>query len=230
MSKSKGNKGKMKIEEKLKTEKLSAEAKKENRLLSSVARAVNIKTKSDYTVLGIGVILVVLMVVLAVLLFMGVFKTKASVSATAVYYGRDETVENLSEILISEDEQKILSKKTKLDFDNAKFDFYALTEIEYSDSDKLLPLTLSNPSYNECTIIFSIVDGEGNLLYRSLGIKPGYSITNVNFSKNISYGKCELKLYATAFDSEKKKNDKEYYKIGNSIATIKVTHNSDKIG
>lgn len=220
----------MKIEEKSNTDEMTLENEKENRFLSSIAKAVNIKTKSDYIVLGIGVILVVSMVVLAALLFMGVFKTKASVSATAVYYGRDEAVENLSKISISEDEQKILSKKTKLDFDNAKFDFYALTEIEYSDSDKLLPLTLSNPSYNECTIIFSIVDGEGNLLYRSLGIKPGYSITNVNFSKNISYGKCELKLYATAFDGEKKTNDNGYYKIGNSIATIEVTHNSDKIG
>ena len=81
-----------------------------------------------------------------------------------------------------------MSDEMKLDFDNAKFDFYSMTEYEYSDANPIFPLSLANPSYNDCILVFTITDGDGEILYRSLGVRPGYMLTYVSFSIKIPYG------------------------------------------
>lgn len=198
-----------------------------NGVFGKLFETLGLKTKVDYTVCIIGVAIILALLVLAVMLFLGVFKTEEAKAATAVYYGREESDFSVSDISSSLEEQHKMSDDMDLDFDNAKFDFYCVTECEYSDASPLLALSLSNPSYNDYVLVFTITNGEGEVLFRSLGIKPGKMLDYVNFTRNIPYGENELKLYVTAFDTkERKDGTKDYIKVGNSIATMKMTHNA----
>ncbi|MBQ7654853.1 MAG: hypothetical protein IJS17_07265 [Clostridia bacterium] len=161
---------------------------------------------------------------MAILLFSGVFQTKESRAATVKYYGRDESDLSASLISSTEEEQKIMSDEMQLDFDNARFDFYALTELDYTDANTTLPMSLANPSYNKYVLVFTITNGEGEILYRSLGVRPGYMLTYISLSRNIPYGENELKLYVTAFKEKESKEETTYKKVGNSIATLKLNH------
>lgn len=187
--------------------------------------AIGLKTKTDYVVCMIGAAIIVALIILAVLLFCGVFQSKESVAAMAEYYGRDEPDMSVSLISSTLEEQKIMSDEMKLDFNNAKFDFYSLLEYEYSDAETVMPLSFANPAYNDCILVFTLTDGEGEVLYRSLGVRPGYVISYVSLSRNIPYGENDLNLYVTAFKEQKGKGDEvKFKKIGNSIATLKLTH------
>ena len=197
---------------------------KKTGLLGKLFDIIGLKTKTDYIVCVIGAVIVLALIVLAILMFLGVFKTDESKAATVNYFGRDESDFAVSVISSSEKEQEEMSDDMGLEYDNAKFDFYCLTEYEYSDSNTLLPLSFANPSYNKYTLVFTLTDGHGEVLYRSLGVKPGFMLTYVNLSRNIPYGENELKLYVTAFDTKEKKDETKYYKVGNSIATVKLKH------
>lgn len=190
-----------------------------------VITVLGLKTKTDYVILMIGTAIIIVLLVLAIMLFCGVFQTKESGAATVSYYGRDESDMSASLISSTEEEQRMMSDEMELDFDNPKFDFYSLTDYEYSDASTIIPLSLSNPSYNKYVLVFTITDGEGEILYRSLGVRPGYVVTYVGFSRNIPYGENDLKMYVTAFKEKDGKNgEKKYSKVGNSIATLKMIH------
>ena len=206
------------------TVKSPEKAKSSPSFLQKAFDMIGLKTKTDYAVCLVGATIIIALVILAILLFCGVFQTKESRAANVSYYGREESDFAVSLISASEEEQKTMSDEMKLDFDNAKFDFYSMTEYEYSDANPIFPLSLANPSYNDCILVFTITDGDGEILYRSLGVRPGYMLTYVSFSRNIPYGENDLKLYVTAFKEKEGKNETKYTKIGNSIATLKMTH------
>lgn len=198
----------------------------ENRVL----KAIGLKTRLDFVICMIGAVLIAGMIAVAVLLFFGVFATDEAKAASAVYYGRNEPGEIVCKINSTDEQQKELSDNMKLIYRNAKFDFFALSEYDLADTDDTMPLTLSNPSYNDCVIIFTITDGNGKVLYRSLGVESGMMVPNVKFNSPLDYGENDLKLYVTAFTTKEKNGKTEYIKLGNSIANIKINHICEDIG
>lgn len=208
------------------------QSEKESKLKNSyqkILKSFSVETKSDLIMFYIGAVTVVMLLVITILLPFGVFATEESKAASVSYYGRNEDSESVSEISITEKEQRLLSKETDLIIKNGQFDFYALTEFEIFDNQIYIPMSLSNPSYNDCVLIFTITDGNGKVLYRSLGVEPGKSVTNISFNSNLNYGENVLKLYVAGYKVKDKKDKQTYTKLGNSIANVYVNYNSASI-
>ena len=202
---------------------------KESKIKSSyqkILKSFSVESKSDLIMFYVGVVIIVMLFVIAILLPFRVFATEESKAANASYYGRNESSESISDISINEKEQRLLSKDTDVVIKNGRFDFFALTEFEIFDDQTYIPMSLSNPSYNDCVLIFTLTDGNGKVIYRSLGVEPGKSITNVNLNTKLNYGENILKLYIAGYKVKNKKDKQTYTKLGNSIANIYVHYNS----
>ena len=188
----------------------------------SLKDKINSMDRSKLAYIVFATAITVLLVILAVLLLCGVFATDELKAATVVYYGRNESENTVSVISSDEEAQKDYVKGTKASGYTGRFDFYAQTEINLNDDGDLAPLSISNPTYNDCTIIVTITNGDGKVLYRSLGIKPGQYINSVSFNNGLNYGENNLKIYVTAFEGDGGKNGRSFKRIGNQFVDLKV--------
>lgn len=109
---------------------------------------------------------------------------------------------------------------------NKNFKFYINSVIKVDDDFTADELCLGNPSENDCILIATIYDSDGQVLYRSLGIEPGTEINRAKLFTELSYGVHDVKVAVNAYD----KNN--YNKIGTQYAKIKlavgVEYNGEK--
>jgi hypothetical protein len=118
-------------------------------------------------------------------------------------------------------------KNTKAKGNKNKFSFYANTAVQVSAPDSLLPIAISNPTVSEEILVCSLVNSDGVVVYRSLGIVPGKYLNNIRLSQYLDYGNNELMLYVSAFRAETKDGKVEFEKVGTQRAEIEVLVGSD---
>ncbi len=170
------------------------------------------------------VAVVTLAALISVLSVVNIGKTDYSPS---VYGGRNFADDEVGVIAISQEQQEEFIKNTKAKGNTRKFSFYANTAMEVSKPDSLLPVSIANPSTSEEILLCTIVNENGVIVYRSLGIIPGRYVSNVRLSQYLDYGKNELTLYVSAFKAEGEGDTLTYKKLGTQTAEIEVTVGDD---
>ena len=77
-------------------------------------------------------------------------------------------------------------------------------------------LCFGNPKSNDCILIATVYDSDGEVLYRSLGLESGREINKAKLFKELSYGVHDVKVAVNAYDKATNK------KIGTKYAKIKI--------
>ena len=130
-------------------------------------------------------------------------------------------------IQISSEQQSTYVEAMKVKGNKNKFSFYANTEIAVSKPDSAVPIAFSNPSFNDSVLLCQIVDSDGVIVFRSLGVVPGKYITNVKFSDYLDYGENELTMYVTAFRAVESENGVAFEQVGKQKTDIKIVCGED---
>ncbi len=127
------------------------------------------------------------------------------------YSGKLEASAEASKL--SEHQQEKLEKElgTK---GRGKFDFYIKPEIQFDGNGETDGLCFGNSSENECVLIATVFDSEGEVLYRSLGLESGKEINAAKLFYDVSYGTHEVRIAVNAYNPETHK------KIGTRYADI----------
>lgn len=120
----------------------------------------------------------------------------------SVEYAFVGTLENKSvrAIEISEEEQLERVKEMKRKGQKSKFDFFCNTGIEFEYATAYGSLVLANVATNDSVFVVSILDEDGNLIYRSGGIEPGKYLSQIRLFAPPENGKHDCRLYVSAYD------------------------------
>lgn len=59
-----------------------------------------------------------------------------------------------------------------------------------------------NPSDNDCVMILTLIDEKKRVIYRSLGVKPGTELTEIQLFDGVSYGTHEIIACVNAYNPE----------------------------
>lgn len=100
------------------------------------------------------------------------------------------------------------------------FEFYINTEITLDDNGETDSLRFGNPQSNGCILVATVYDGEGRVLYRSLGLESGKEINEAKFFEELKYGTHEVKVAVNAYDS--RTNEKIATKYAEIILSVGV--------
>lgn len=103
-----------------------------------------------------------------------------------------------------------------------KFEFYINSSVPVGDDGVIEEMCLGNPEENDCVIVATIFDSDGNVLYRSLGLESGTEINDAKLFKEIPYGTHNVKVAVNAYDKETNE------KIGTKYARIKLSVGVDE--
>jgi hypothetical protein len=105
-----------------------------------------------------------------------------------------------------------------------KFEFYINSVIPVDDDSSTEELCFGNPEGNDCILVATIFDSDGDILYRSLGLESGKEVNDATLFKELPYGTHKVKVAVNAYDKETNK------KIGTKYAHIKLSVGVDKNG
>lgn len=122
--------------------------------------------------------------------------------AVTEYGGRNVDDKDLLVIGHDAADQEKFSDNMKRRGDVKKFDFYAAERVHIAEASDPIEIGLANPINNNCAFIVSLVDNEGNLCYRSLGIPNGYILPKIYLTQVMPYGSYDMKLVVSAYDKE----------------------------
>ena len=147
--------------------------------------------------------------------------------APAIYSGRNFDSSEVAFIAISDEKQHEYIDGMKVKGNTSKFSFYCNTEISVSKQDSLVPIAFSNPTMSENILLCTIVNEDGVIVYRSLGVVPGRFITNVRFSQYLKFGMNEFTMYVSAFEPTKDSDEILYNRVGTQKVKIKVACGED---
>ncbi len=106
------------------------------------------------------------------------------------------------DIEISKDEQEERAGEMKRRGQRGRFSFFCNDEIFFEYGTAYGSLVLANISSNDCIFIATILDGDGNLLYRSNGIESGKYLSQIRLFNPPADGKYDCRLYVSAYDKE----------------------------
>ncbi len=170
------------------------------------------------------VAIVTLAALISVLSVIQIGKTDYS---PAIYSGKSFEDSEVGVISISDEKQSELIKKTDASGNTSKFSFYANTVMTVTSPDSSLPITIANPTTSDKIILCTIVNDDGVIVYRSLGILPGRFLNKVKLSQYLDYGKNELTLYVSAFKTSEAGSELTYKKVGTQKAKLEVNVGTD---
>ncbi len=125
--------------------------------------------------------------------------------AKPVYGGVNIRAADLRDIdEIPLEQQLAKADATKAKGDKDVFTFFALTDIVISEPADNLPVVLGNLKKNNCTFIISLVDRDGRLMARTLGLPPGKYLPYITLiDQRMPYGEYDrMKLVVSAYDSD----------------------------
>lgn len=131
------------------------------------------------------------------------------------FSGRTESETTAFESVFNAQQQQVFIRALKA-HGSRKFSFYFNSVVNVDDDFSTSDLCFGNPKSNDYILIATVYDGDGNVIYRSLGLEPGKEINNVKLFKELSYGVHNVKVSVNAYD----KNTKE--KVGTRYAKIKI--------
>ena len=182
-------------------------------------------TKITKTHIIIAVVAVV--TIAALIAVLSVVLVRDAENFPAIYSGRNFASDEVGTIAIPDEQQQKYVKDTAAKGDTRKFSFYTNTEISVSKQDSLVPIAFSNPSAGKHILLCSIVNEDGVVVYRSLGLAPGQYVSNVRFSQYLKYGTNELTMYVSAFETTKEDDEMFYDKVGTQKVKLKVVCGED---
>lgn len=139
----------------------------------------------------------------------------------AEYKGRIEPSSVAIETDISAEQQKTLSKSVSVKGNKSAFKFYTNKEIVMDDYSDPALIEFGSVSSNECVLLAFLIDENGKLLYRSLGVEPGKKIGSVSLFDSVPYGKHKLTLIVNGYDPE------TYEKKGTQTTSVNLTIGAD---
>ncbi len=163
--------------------------------------------------LALGIIAAV--VYLIVRIFTGGVKVPDEIK-NAEYKGRLEASSVAVQTDISEEQQKILARSLSVKGDKSAFKFFVNKDIVMDDYSDPALIEFGSVSSNDCILLAFLVDENGNLLYRSLGVEPGEKISSVSLFDSVPYGKHKLTLFVNGYDPETKEI------VGTQAATVNL--------
>ena len=132
------------------------------------------------------------------------------------YNGRLESSFTAKESVFNRQQQDVFVEALDAHGSN-KFEFYINSVIPIDDDSATDQLCFGNPSENECVLVATIFDSDGEVLYRSLGLESGKEVNNATLFKELPYGTHKVKVAVNAYDAETNK------KIGTKYAHIKLS-------
>lgn len=183
--------------------------------------------KIKLTKKNVAVLLVAIVTLAALISVISVLNIGKTDYSPAIYSGKDFEDSDVGVISISDEKQSELVKKTDVSGNTSKFSFYANTVMSVSSPDSALPITLSNPTTSDKMLLCTIVNDDGVIVYRSLGIAPGRFLNKVKLSQYLDYGKNELTLYVSAFKTSDAGTELTYKKVGTQRVKLEVTVGTD---
>lgn len=162
---------------------------------------------------NVGKILVALLLAIgivagAVYLVVSLFTAKVVIPEeikTAEYKGRLEPSSTAIEMDISSQQQDILSDSVRVKGDRSAFKFFVNKEIIMDDYSDPALLEFGSVDTNECILLAFLVDENGKLIYRSLGVEPGEKISSVSLFEEVPYGKHKMAFIVNGYDPDTKK-------------------------
>ena len=143
-------------------------------------------------------------------------------TAVPVYMGRDEAEANTRDINITLDQQLTLAKETDAKGNKKAFKFFMEKEITVDEWYSNINFTLANVDSNNCSFLVTIVDEDGNAVFRSLGIKPGRYLPFAQLGKEYPYGTYDFKVIVAAY------NSKTFKEIGVQYTDLKLVIGIEK--
>ena len=215
--------------EKQKKQKPSAPEKQQNDTQKKHSFIESFKRFSEkYNVFKIAVAAVIAIALLSAAVFFAVNLLSVKIGvpdevANAEFKGRLEPETAAVSSSLSPQQQKKLAKAVKVNGNKSAFDFYVNDEIVIDEYDDPALLEFGSVSGNDCILMFFILDENDNIIYRSLGVKPGFEVRSVSFFDEMPYGTHKAKIVVNGYDA---KTDK---KVGTQCAEIKIKIGVDSL-
>ncbi len=167
------------------------------------------------------VIAVVAVAVLCVFLFGNV--SVPSEVRNAEYKGRLEPESVAVKTSLSLSRQEKLSAGVNATGDVAAFDFYVNDKISISHHNDPVLLEFGSVETNDCVLLAFLVDENGEIIYRSLGVEPGEEIRSVSLYDSVEYGSREATLVVNGYDKN------SYKKTGTQSVKIQMEIGADNV-
>ena len=141
----------------------------------------------------------------------------------AEFKGRLEPDSVAAETRLSEAQQEKLSKSVKARGSTGAFDFYVNDEISVKEHTDPVLLEFGSNSSNDCVLVAFLLDENGEVIYRSLGVEPGEEIRSVMLFDAVSYGTQTATLVVNGYDA------RTYEKTGTQTVKIKLKIGVDTV-
>lgn len=221
--------------EKTKAKPVKNEQKKKNQSkIITTAEKIKIKTlktfnlkesflafKEKYNLGKIIAVAVVFVSILAICIFLLVSLLSSGSDVpdeiiNAEFKGRLETSSAAYDISLSAQQQEALAKAVKIKGNRRAFSFFVNEKIILDEADDPALLEFGSLSDNKCVLVAFLLDKQGNIVYRSLGIEAGKEVKSISFFDEIAYGTQTLTLVVNGYDP------KTYEKIGTQTTGIKL--------
>ena len=118
----------------------------------------------------------------------------------AEYKGRVESQSVAFDMDISSEQQNILAKAVHAKGNKSAFKFFVNKDIIVDEYNDPALLEFGSVNSNNCVLLVFLIDENGKLLYRSLGVEPGKKISSVYLFDEVPYGEHKLTLIVNGYD------------------------------
>lgn len=156
---------------------------------------LNKKTVTTILITAVSLILVAG----AITACFGVRNYRLQKSVEFTYMGMLQT-DSVRDIEIDADEQAKRVDEMKRKGQTGRFGFFCNSEMNLQYKTAYGSLVLANVSTNDCIFVVSILDENGNLIYRSGGIEPGRYLSQIRLFSPPEDGEHDCRVYVSAYD------------------------------
>ena len=171
---------------------------------------------------GLALVFAVVVLIVTCVLLSGNATLPQSVK-DAAFKGRLEPDSVATATLLSPAQQKKLAKSVDAKGNTDAFDFYVNEEISIEEHTDPALIEFGSNETNECVLVVFLLDENGEIIYRSLGIEPGEEIRSAILFDSVSYGTQTATLVVNGYDSE------TYKKIGTQTVKIALKIGVDEV-
>ncbi len=125
-------------------------------------------------------------------------------AALQEYAGVNEDERDIRDINIGINEQLERAKELKVKGDKKAFKFFVKDKLVFNEWYEESTFSFGSVSTNECVLIVSMLDKDGNLLYRSKGLEANKLIPRIKLFYEIPYGTYDVTLVVAGYDPKTK--------------------------
>lgn len=162
------------------------------------------KTKSK-TIRLVAIVVVAAVLAASVpLAWIGVRNARMQEHALYVFNGvlQEESIFNIT---LDEKDQTYRAAETHRHGQTGKFSYFCDSTLVLASRNAYGPIVFGNPSANDCILVLTILDKDGEMLYRSGGVLPGKYISQIRLlSAPDESGTYACRAYVSAYDRQTK--------------------------